>query len=56
VFLLMVPSHILAGATDTHTAQTIFNWIVPIVLVVFAHKRTSHLSEGARDEDTVAAA
>jgi hypothetical protein len=56
VFLLMVPSHILAGAIDTHRAQTIFNWIVPIVLVVIAVKQTSRLSEGARDEDTVAAA
>ena len=49
VFLLMIPSHILAGAIDTHRAETFFNWVVPIVLVVFAVKQTARLTAGADD-------
>jgi hypothetical protein len=44
VFLLMVPSHVAAGAIDTHRAATIFNWVVPIGLVVFAVKRQGKIS------------
>jgi hypothetical protein len=50
VFLLMIPSHILAGAIDTHRAETFFNWVVPIVLVVFAVKQTARLTAGADDQ------
>jgi hypothetical protein len=55
VFVLMVPSHILAGAIDTHRAFTIFNWVIPIGLVVFAVKRTAHLSAGAGESETLPA-
>jgi hypothetical protein len=44
VFLLMVPSHIAAGAINTHRAATIFNWVIPIGLVVFAVKRQGKIS------------
>jgi hypothetical protein len=44
VFLLMVPSHVAAGAIDTHRAATIFNWVIPIGLVVFAVKRQGKIS------------
>jgi Ca2+/Na+ antiporter len=44
VFLLMVPSHVAAGAIDTHRAATIFNWVIPIGLVVFAVKRQGQIS------------
>ncbi len=54
VFLLMVPSHILAGAINTHRASTVFNWIVPIVLVAFAVKQTARLSEHAGETHQVA--
>jgi uncharacterized membrane protein len=53
VFVLMVPSHILAGAIDTHRAFTIFNWVIPIALVVFAVKRTTRLSAGASEAETL---
>jgi hypothetical protein len=53
VFLLMIPSHILAGAIDTHRAETFFNWVVPIVLVVFA-KQTARLTAGADDRQPAA--
>jgi hypothetical protein len=44
VFCAMVPSHLVAGAIDTRRANTIFNWVVPIILVIWAAKRTSELS------------
>jgi hypothetical protein len=34
VFLAMACSHIVAGAIDTHRAETIFNWVIPIALIV----------------------
>jgi hypothetical protein len=34
VFLAMACSHIVAGAIDTHRAETIFNWLIPIALIV----------------------
>jgi hypothetical protein len=34
VFLAMAVSHVVAGAIDTHRAETIFNWVIPIGLVV----------------------
>jgi hypothetical protein len=50
VFLLMVPSHIAAGAIDTHRAQTFFNWVIPIGLVVFAIKLQARIA-GQDDDD-----
>ena len=51
VFAAMVPAHVLAGAIDTHRANTIFNWVVPIALVFWAIKRTEALSgEGSTEE------
>jgi hypothetical protein len=44
VFVLMVPSHVLAGVIDTRRASTFFNWVIPIALVVFAIKQTARLS------------
>jgi hypothetical protein len=34
VFLAMAVSHVVAGAIDTHRAETIFNWLIPIGLIV----------------------
>ncbi len=47
VFAAMVPSHLIAGAVDTRRAETLFNWVVPVVLVVWAAKRTERLSGAA---------
>ncbi len=41
VFVAMIPSHLIAGAIDTRRANTVFNWVVPIVLIVWAAKRTA---------------
>jgi hypothetical protein len=40
LFLVMVPSHIVAGALNTHRANLIFNWLIPVGLIVLAAKRT----------------
>ncbi len=45
VFSAMVVSHVLAGAIDTRRANTIFNWVIPIILIVWAVKRTSDVSQ-----------
>lgn len=47
VFVAMVPSHVIAGAIDTRRANTIFNWVVPIVLIIWAAKQTAQISAGA---------
>jgi hypothetical protein len=41
VFVAMIPSHVIAGAIDTHRANLIFNWAVPAVLIGWAAKRTA---------------
>ena len=48
VFAAMVPAHVIAGALDTHRANLIFNWAIPIVLVVWAAKRTARVSDSAK--------
>jgi hypothetical protein len=50
VFVAMVPSHLIAGAIDTHRANTIFNWVIPVALIVWAAKRTTAASDAADGE------
>jgi hypothetical protein len=47
VFAVMVPAHVIAGELDTHRAHLIFNWAIPIVLVIWAAKRTARVSDSA---------
>lgn len=49
VFLLMVPSHVAAGAIDTHRAATLFNWVIPVGLVVIAVKWQERLADADDD-------
>jgi hypothetical protein len=44
VFCAMVPAHMIAGAIDTHSTNLIFNWGVPIILIMWAVRRTGELS------------
>jgi hypothetical protein len=48
VFAAMVPAHVIAGAVDTHRANLIFNWAIPIALVIWAAKRTARVSDSAK--------
>jgi hypothetical protein len=50
VFAVMVPAHVIAGALDTHRANLIFNWAIPIVLVISAAKRTARVSDSAHND------
>jgi hypothetical protein len=47
VFAAMVPSHIIAGAIDTSRGNLIFNWAIPIALVVYGAKQTTAVSQEA---------
>lgn len=51
VFSAMVVSHVLAGAIDTRRGNTIFNWVIPIILIVWAVKRTGEVSRAASEKD-----
>ena len=48
VFAAMVPAHVIAGALDTHRANLIFNWAIPIALVIWAAKQTARVSDNAK--------
>jgi hypothetical protein len=54
VFVAMVPSHLIAAQIDTQRGDTIFNWVIPIVLIVWAAKRTARVSDAAGDERAAA--
>jgi hypothetical protein len=45
VFILMACCHVAAGAIDTHRAETIFNWVIPIALVVAVVKYMARARE-----------
>ena len=47
VFAAMVPAHVIAGAIDTHRANLIFNWAIPVALIIWAAKRTTAVSDRA---------
>jgi hypothetical protein len=50
VFAAMVPAHVIAGVLDTHRANLIFNWAIPIALVVWAVKQTATASDGGEPQ------
>jgi hypothetical protein len=41
VFAAMVPFHVIAGAIDTRRGNIIFNWAIPLALVLWAVKQSS---------------
>jgi hypothetical protein len=47
VFTAMIPFHILAGVIDKPWANVVFNWVIPIYLIVWAAQR----SQGPSDTD-----
>lgn len=47
VFLVMTASHIIAGAIDTRRSNTIFNWVIPVILIIWATKQTNEPTETA---------
>jgi hypothetical protein len=41
IFAAMVPCHLVAGSLDTSRSNLIFNWVLPIMLVLWGVKRSS---------------
>jgi hypothetical protein len=41
VFLVMTASHIIAGTVDSRPTNIIFNWVVPIALVLWGTKQST---------------
>jgi hypothetical protein len=41
VFLVMTASHIIAGAVDSRPTNIIFNWVIPIGLVLWGTKQST---------------
>ncbi len=46
VFCAMVVSHVIAGEIDRRAANILFNWVVPILLVLSAVKRIDVITGG----------
>jgi hypothetical protein len=40
VFAAMVPLHVIAGTIDTQRGNLIFTWVLPVLLVMWAAKRS----------------
>jgi hypothetical protein len=51
IFAAMVPFHVIAGAIDTKAGNIIFNWAIPLGLVVWGIKRSTAPDEA--DASTV---
>ncbi|HVO55637.1 MAG TPA: hypothetical protein VMT37_14590 [Solirubrobacterales bacterium] len=51
-FVAMTCSHVIAGAIDTRRAETIFNWVIPIVLVIVVVKCTEAARARAGSRNT----
>ena len=62
VFALMAVSHTVAGAIDTRRAETLFNWVIPIALLVWLigymdreRRKAPHAESGREPVGTVTA-
>ncbi len=49
IFVAMVPFHVLAGVIDKKPTNILFNWVVPIGLIVWGAKRSDAITADARD-------
>jgi Kef-type K+ transport system membrane component KefB len=47
IFAVMTVSHVIAGALDTRLTNVIFNWVIPIVLIVKGAQRSTGSREDA---------
>jgi hypothetical protein len=48
VFTAMVPSHIAAGVIDKKPTNILFNWVIPIGLIVWGAKRSDAIAVSAK--------
>ena len=49
VFAAMVPFHAIAGTVNTKAGNIVFNWVIPLALVMWAIKRTSAVADSDSD-------
>jgi hypothetical protein len=47
VFTAMIPFHIAAGAIDKRPTNILFNWVVPIGLLLSGIKRSGEIADEA---------
>jgi hypothetical protein len=47
IFLVMTVSHVIAGAADKRATNIVFNWVIPIALVVWGTKQSTGPAEAA---------
>jgi hypothetical protein len=48
VFMAMVPFHVAAGVIDKRPTNILFNWVVPIGLIVWGAKRSDEIAATAK--------
>jgi hypothetical protein len=48
VFTAFIPFHVLAGVIDKRPTNVIFNWVIPIALIVWAAKHTDVITAEAK--------
>jgi hypothetical protein len=48
VFTAFVPFHVLAGVIDKKPTNVLFNWVIPIALIIWAAKRSDAIAANAR--------
>jgi hypothetical protein len=47
VFTAMIPSHVIAGVIDSRPTNIVFNWVIPIGLIMFGVKRSGEVAAQA---------
>lgn len=48
VFTAFVPFHVLAGVIDRKPTNVLFNWVIPIALIIWAANRSDAIAANAR--------
>jgi hypothetical protein len=48
VFTAMVPFHVAAGVIDKKPTNILFNWVIPIGLIVWGAKRSDEIAASAK--------
>ena len=48
LFTAMVPFHVLAGVIDKKPTNILFNWVIPIGLIIWGAKRSDEIAASAK--------
>jgi hypothetical protein len=55
IFLVMTASHVIAGEADKRGTNIVFNWVIPIALVVWGTKQSTAPADTATSKTGIAA-